>query len=49
VIDDDHQIAVATPVGDLVDPDPGEPIEGISQLLGFGDDTGGDELVKSSV
>ena len=42
VIDDDHQVAVAAPVGDLVDPDPGEPIEGISHRPGIGDDTPGD-------
>jgi hypothetical protein len=29
VIDDDHQVLVAASVGDLVDPDPLEPVEGI--------------------
>jgi len=29
VVDDDHQILVATPIRDLVDPDPLEPVEGI--------------------
>ena len=42
VIDDDHQILVAAPVGDLVDPDPFEPVEGIGDLACVGDDAGGD-------
>ena len=29
VIDDHHQVLVAAPIGDLVDPDPRQPIERI--------------------
>ncbi len=36
VVDDDHQVLVSAPVGDLVDPDPGEPVEGIPDLAGVG-------------
>jgi len=42
VVDHDHQVLVATPIRDLVDPDPLEPIERIAQLPSFGHDPGGD-------
>jgi len=42
VIDDDHQVLVATPIGDLVDPDPFQPVERVTGGAGVGHDAGGD-------
>jgi hypothetical protein len=38
VIDDDHQILVAAPERDLIDPDPCQPIERIRRCSRIGDD-----------
>ena len=42
VIDDDHQVLVATPIGDLVDPDPHQPVERIPHRSGIDHDPAGD-------
>ena len=42
VVDDDHQVLVAAPVGDLVDPDPHQPVERIPHGPGIDDDAAGD-------
>ena len=42
VVDDDHQVLVAAPVGDLIDPDAGEPVEGVDRSSRVGHDAGGD-------
>ena len=38
MVDDDRQVALALAVADLIDPDPGQPVEQIDPLLGFGGD-----------
>jgi hypothetical protein len=42
VVDDDHQVLVAAPVGDLVDPDASEPVEGVDGGSRVGHDPGSD-------
>ena len=42
VIDDDHQVLVAAPIGDLVDPDPHQPVERVPDGAGVGHDAAGD-------
>lgn len=37
VVDNDHQVLVAAPVGDLIDPDPGQPIERVPHRPGIRD------------
>lgn len=47
VVDDDHQILVATPVGDLVDPDAGQPVEGVADGSIVGHDPPRDRAHRS--
>ena len=42
VVDDDHQILVAAPIRDLIDPDPTQPVEGIPGGSSIGHDATGD-------
>ena len=47
VIDDDDQVAVSALVGDLIDPDPTQPIEAIDALLDVVVDTGDDRADRA--
>ena len=42
VVDHHGEVAVALLVGDLVDPDPGQPLQPVAGLLGIGDHAGND-------
>jgi hypothetical protein len=42
VIDDHHQEQLPTPVGDLIDPDPAQPLEPVDQRVDVGPDPGDD-------